>query len=165
MHYASVGKSFPATFLVLTQVFLGDGFDPLNHLTIYKPPPPYPGEHHSHFSSSTPDLASQTLPPLVGGSSPDLVSRRTLGPAAGRHNQVMLLMRLISCISGRHVLISTGKGSFNTHLELFLLKGFVVVILRHPSFERGTCSIHNSTLKCDSRISATGNQCRSYHLT
>ncbi|XP_023341720.1 tyrosine-protein phosphatase non-receptor type 21 [Eurytemora carolleeae] len=65
----------------------GDGFDPLNHLTIYKPPPPYPGEHHSHFSSSTPDLASQTLPPLVGGSSPDLVSRRTLGPAAGRHNQ------------------------------------------------------------------------------
>ena len=107
-----LGQVFHQHFWLSLKYFLGDGFDPLNHLTIYKPPPPYPGEHHSHFSSSTPDLASQTLPPLVGGSSPDLVSRRTLGPAAGRHNQVIFLMRLISCISGQHVFPGNMFGFF-----------------------------------------------------
>jgi len=68
-------------------------------LSVYAPPPPYPPPP---FSSSTPDLASQTGllggqavdrgegRVGVGGSSPDLVSRRTLGAAAvrpGRHSQ------------------------------------------------------------------------------
>jgi len=71
-------------------------------LSVYQPPPPYPHHappphqlqnvphhHHQpfrkHSSNSTPDLASQTLAVgQVGGSSPDLVSRRNLGPAAGR---------------------------------------------------------------------------------
>ena len=61
-------------------------------LSVFSPPPPYPPPP---FSSSTPDLASQTGllggqgdkvegRVGVGGSSPDLVSRRTLGPAAVR---------------------------------------------------------------------------------
>ena len=75
-------------------------------LSVYSPPPPYPPPEvkGAPFSSSTPDLASQTRHSGgqvdersevreglgIGGSSPDLVSRRTLGAAAirpSRHSQ------------------------------------------------------------------------------
>ena len=70
----------------------------LQRLNLYKPPPPYPGvnstsglnQHGLPSWVSTPDLASQSAGghygnnnssgALLGGSSPDLVSRRNLGP-------------------------------------------------------------------------------------
>ena len=63
---------------------------------MYSPaPPPYLAPPTTTFSSSTPDLATSILQQTqeragvvgVGGSSPDLVSRRTLGPAAPGHNK------------------------------------------------------------------------------
>ena len=68
----------------------------LQRLNLYKPPPPYPGGGNSSSGLnphglpswvSTPDLASQSVNNqqhnssgvLLGGSSPDLVSRRNLG--------------------------------------------------------------------------------------
>ncbi|XP_075228092.1 protein tyrosine phosphatase non-receptor pez isoform X2 [Lycorma delicatula] len=62
-------------------------------LHLYKPPPPYPINRPS--SNSTPDLASQTLNQptrtfisgQVSGSSPDLVSSRSIGHAVGQLGQ------------------------------------------------------------------------------
>ena len=74
----------------------------LQRLNVYKPPPPYPGTNangqHQHLtggetrmisSTSTPDLATSNVVAtfnathtggaLLGGSSPDLVSRKNLG--------------------------------------------------------------------------------------
>ena len=74
----------------------------LQRLNLYKPPPPYPGPYAKLASTSTPDLAganlnyggpSSAVPGVVvgggsgvvgmGGSSPDLVSRRNLPSAEG----------------------------------------------------------------------------------
>ena len=76
----------------------------LQRLNVYKPPPPYPGTNangqHQHIhgetrmisSTSTPDLATSVnisstfnathTGALLGGSSPDLVSRKNLGNKA-----------------------------------------------------------------------------------
>ncbi|CAB4057106.1 PTPN14_21 [Lepeophtheirus salmonis] len=62
----------------------------LQRLNIYKPPPPYPytsvSSNTRMSSNSTPDLASGLMyqeSGFVGGSSPDLVSRRNLGLVYG----------------------------------------------------------------------------------
>jgi protein tyrosine phosphatase len=60
----------------------------LQRLNLYKPPPPYPGPYAKLASTSTPDLAGANLNYSsvgggvigMGGSSPDLVSRRNLPP-------------------------------------------------------------------------------------
>jgi len=79
----------------------------LQRLNLYKPPPPYPGTNangqHLHMgnghenriisSTSTPDLASSNIMAtmnanqsgvMLGGSSPDLVSRKNLGKLASK---------------------------------------------------------------------------------
>ena len=86
----------------------------LQRLNLYKPPPPYPGTNangqHQHIinangsetrmisSTSTPDLASTNIMSamnathsgvLLGGSSPDLVSRKNLGRMAN-HKETTL---------------------------------------------------------------------------
>ena len=63
----------------------------LQRLNLYKPPPPYPGPYAKLSSTSTPDLAGGSNfgggSNLVGmgGSSPDLVSRRNLSGARHHH--------------------------------------------------------------------------------
>ena len=77
----------------------------LQRLNIYKPPPPYPGRTSNKVimsSTSTPDLASvnhhQAVPPgynyNMGGSSPDLVSRRNLGATPGAYSTEELNYRV-----------------------------------------------------------------------
>lgn len=86
-------------------------FAELQRLNLYKPPPPYPGTNpngqHQHIggqqngmisSTSTPDLASTNImsamnathSALLGGSSPDLVSRKNLGRVANAQKDTTL---------------------------------------------------------------------------
>ena len=87
----------------------------LQRLNLYKPPPPYPGTNangqHQHMghptangletrmmsSTSTPDLASSNIISamntthsgiVLGGSSPDLVSRKNLGRVANKESNL-----------------------------------------------------------------------------
>ncbi|RZF46366.1 hypothetical protein LSTR_LSTR011150 [Laodelphax striatellus] len=111
-------------------------------LHLYKPPPPYPINRPS--SNSTPDLASQTLGPptnafisgQVSGSSPDLVSSRSVG---GQHLQ----HQHYSAAAAHHLLPNPDAHRTYTNLANLTLIDSHQVQQQHLEELRGTFDDRN----------------------